>query len=200
MGRKALERKRKVPSKKVNIWLAELLIVLQEKNLEKLTIDDIAILASKSKSTIYEYFESKEDVILAACQTRVSVLSELILKNEEFQGNSIEKYKYLVESFIDILTGISISFLHQIRHHYPSSWKLINELTDNFIDLLSEYYRSGMKEGLYQPVSIELLSHLDKYFVTTIVTDKALFSDTDYSLSELVKDYLNLRLTGLLIR
>lgn len=200
MGRKSLEKKRKSPTKKVNAWLAELLLKLQGENLEHLTIDDIAKLANKSKSTIYDYFESKEDILIAACKTRIDILSTLIDKKEDYQGNPVEVYEYLVEGFTEGIADISISFLHQIKAYYPTAWRTINELTNTFVELLKTLYMQGIQEGFYHPISIDLLAHLDKYFVTEIVTNPSIFSNKKYTLSHLVKDYLKLRLTGLKVK
>ena len=63
MGRKSVSRKRKAITPKVKQWLSELLIRIQFEDLKQLTMDDIARLAGTSKSTIYEYFNSKEEII-----------------------------------------------------------------------------------------------------------------------------------------
>jgi hypothetical protein len=47
MGRKSIDRSRKNTTNKVNKWLEILLLNLQNKDIEKLTIDDFAILAKK---------------------------------------------------------------------------------------------------------------------------------------------------------
>lgn len=197
MGRKSLEKKRKIPTKKVNAWLAELLLKLQEENLENLTIDDIAKLANKSKSTIYDYFKSKEDILVAACKTRISILSTLIEEKEKYQGNPVEIYECLLEDFTEGIADISISFLHQIKIHYPDAWQTINDFTDTYVSILKELYIQGIKEGFYHSISIDLLANLDKYFITELVTNSSIFSKKEYTLSHLVKDYLKLRLNGL---
>lgn len=193
-----MSRKRKSISPKVNIWLGELLLLLQYEDLDKLTMDDIARLVGKSKSTIYEYFESKEDILLAACQTRISFLVESGLKEAQQERSTVERYERLVEIFAEGTAGISIHFLQSIKQHYPKAWELIEEFTNNYIDLLKEQYRQGMAEGIYNPISIELLGFLDRLFVTQVVTNPDFFSDEQYSVSNLVRDYLRLRLHGLL--
>lgn len=200
MGRKSLLRKRKSITKKVNKWLAELLVQLQYEDLEQLTIDDIARIAGKSKSTIYEYFESKEDILFAACETRIIVLTESILDLNKQNLDTVQLYKNLVEVFAEGAADISIIFLQNIKKYYPKAWLTIDEFTDKFIDLLQAQYQQGIKEGIYNKVSVELLGHLDKLFIIQVVTNPAIFSDEQYSISNLVRDYLNLRLTGLLKR
>jgi AcrR family transcriptional regulator len=200
MGRKSLSRKRKNITKKVNAWLSDLLVQLQHEDLEQLTMDDMARLAGKSKSTIYEYFESKEDILLAACQTRTRQLSESILKISQQNLDTVQLYEQLVEVFAAGTVGISISFLQSIKKHYPTAWSAIDELTDDFVALLKTQYEKGISEGIFNPISVELLGHIDKFFVIQVVTSPSIFSDDQYTMSNLIRDYLNLRLTGLLKR
>jgi len=200
VGRKSKIKIRKEPTQKVNLWLAELLTALQDKDLNRITIDDIATLAQKSKSTIYEYFESKEDILVAACRTRTTALADLLKTVENVSEDPIDAYQYIVGAFTEAIADISISFLHQIKSYYPRAWSTIDHLTDTFIDLLRVLYDSGVRRGHFRPMSIELLAHLDKYFVTQVVTDSAVFSDSNYTLSLLVNDYLDLRLNGLILK
>lgn len=200
MGRKSLSRKRKNITKKVNVWLSELLIQLQHEDLEKLTMDDMARLAGKSKSTIYEYFESKEDILLAACQTRTKALSESILNISQQKLDTVKLYEHLVEIFAVGTVGISLSFLQNVKQYYPKAWSVIDKFTDDFVALLKVHYEKGISEGIFNPISVELLGHIDKFFVIQVVTSPAIFSDDQYTMSNLIRDYLNLRLNGLLKR
>jgi hypothetical protein len=59
-------------------------------------------------------------------------------------------------------------------------------------------YTKGMSEGIYTKTSIELLINIDKIFVLQVVTNFSLFNDKTYTLSQLIREYLNLRLNGLL--
>ena len=159
MGRKSIVKNRKPITKRVNKWLADLLIVLQDKDLEQLTIDDIAALANKSKSTIYEYFESKEDILLAACQTRIKTLSDLLHNERAQKGNPIDRYEYLMEVLTEKLADISTFFLQKIKLHYPSSWNAIDNFTDEFVKSVTALYQEGIKQGVYYPISIDLMTN-----------------------------------------
>ncbi len=185
---------------RTNKWLGKLLLGLQQEDLEALTIDDIASIAGKSKSTIYEYFESKEDILLAACTTRTEVLTASIAKIGEQELTTVELYAQLIDIFAQGTADISIGFLQSIRQHYPAAWSVIDAFTNSFVTLLEAHYEEGMRTGIYNSVSVELLGNLDKLFITQVVTNPAVFSDKKYTLSQLVRDYLNLRLTGLLKR
>ena len=198
MGRKSIEKIRKRPTPKVNAWLATLLIDIQDADLGLLTMDDLVQISGKSKSTFYTYFERKEDVLLAACQTRIyAILYDL--GKVEFETDDVSKlYKKLIEIFANGTSGIRLSFLQSIRKYYESIWGEIEVLTDTYVGMLSSLYSRGISLGLYRDFSVELLTIMDKLFVIEIVTNSALFTDEKYSVSDLVRDYLNLRLDGLL--
>ena len=198
MGRKSIEKIRKRPTPKVNAWLATLLIDIQDADLGLLTMDDLVQISGKSKSTFYTYFERKEDVLLAACQTRIyAILYDL--GKVEFETDDVSKlYKKLIEIFANGTSGIRLSFLQSIRKYYESIWGEIEVLTDTYVSMLSSLYSRGISLGLYRDFSVELLTTMDKLFVIEIVTNSALFTDEKYSVSDLVRDYLNLRLDGLL--
>ncbi len=198
MGRKALEKIRKIPTDKINQWLKLLLVKLQTVELANLTIDDLAKLSGKSKGTIYKYFESKEEVVLAACQTRVEVVTKIILNIHQDTSTPVEvRYRQLLEEFSARLSDITISFFYDIQLYYPTSWNAINGVSDVFVTLLEDLYQQGIDKGLFRPISIELLKTLDRFFVTQVITNQAIFKDPNYTLNYLVRDYLQLRLEGL---
>ena len=200
MGRTALTKKRKPITTKVEKWLDELLLELQNKDLEKLTIDDLAKLSRKSKSTIYIYFDSKEEILLAACKTRLDAISNKIALTFQEDLDTVTLYETLVQLFTEGTSGISLYFLQNIKQNYLSAWTLIEDFTDHFIKLLKTQYKKGISEGIFNDVSVELASQLDKLFVMQVVTNPDLFNDKTYITSQLINDYLNLRLTGLLKR
>jgi AcrR family transcriptional regulator len=198
MGRKSIDKSRKNINNKVNKWLEILLLNLQNKDIDELTMDDFAVLAKKSKSTIYSYFQSKEEILLAACKTKVDALSSSIFNIIEQDLETLELYELLVKTFAEGTSSISISFLQNVKKSYPTSWSIIEVFTDNYINLLREQYKTGIEKGIFNSISIDLMSQLDKIFVLQVVTNPAIFNDKEYSISELITQYLNLRITGLL--
>ena len=198
MGRKSREKTRKTPTAKVQIWLAKLLIDLQDQDLRTLTMDDFVRISGRSKSTFYTYFEKKEDVLMAACQTRIdSIFSDL--NAIDFTAYEVsDLYRELIEVFASGTAGIRLDFLQTIRDIYPSIWQQIEVLTDAYVGLLKGLYERGMESGLYNQISVELLTSMDRMFVIELVTNTEIFTDKKYTVSDLVRDYLNLRLNGLL--
>jgi hypothetical protein len=198
MGRKSIEKIRKRPTPKVNAWLATLLIDIQDADLGMLTMDDLVRISGKSKSTFYTYFKRKEDVLLAACQTRVYDILYDLGKVDLAKDDISSIYKQLIEIFASGTAGIRLGFLQSIRKHYEAIWREIEILTDTYVGMLSSLYSRGMSMGLYKDFSVDLLTTMDKLFVIEIVTNSTLFTDEKYTVSDLIRDYLNLRLGGLI--
>ncbi len=200
MGRRAVLRERQDITPRVRLWLEQLFARIQDEDLAQMTIDDMAQLAGKSKSTIYQYFSSKEDIMEAACRHRVDAIMQSLHPIIREETNTVQQYKDLVEVFAKNTADMSIAFLQGVKEYFPSAWSVINDFTDQFIILLQAQYTKGISENLYNPISVELLGQMDKLFVSHVVSNPSLFSDNDYKLDDLIRDYLNLRLMGLLKR
>jgi hypothetical protein len=128
------------------------------------------------------------------------VISDSLLNLRQQDLDTVSLYAQLIELFAVGSSGISLSFLQDIKQHYPIVWLVVEEFTDSFVELLKDHYIKGIKEEVYNSVSIELLGNIDKLFVTQVVTNPSIFSDDKYTISNLIRDYLNLRLMGLLKR
>ena len=71
MGRKSIDKNRKGPQDKTDRWLVDLIPKLKDQDLASMTMNDLAKLLGKSKSTLYEYFESKEEILTRAVALRI---------------------------------------------------------------------------------------------------------------------------------
>ena len=101
-------------------------------------------LAKKSKSTIYVYFDSKEEILLAASKTRLESSTKAIASVLTEDLDILQLYSSLVHIFIETTVGISISYLQSIKKNYPVIWQVIEETTDYFLHLLSKQYKKKL--------------------------------------------------------
>ena len=81
--------------------LIEIARALVEKEcLTTLTIDKLVAASPYSKGTIYKHFISKEDLLMAICNTCVNELQELFIRALKFKGNSRERMVAVMVSYI----------------------------------------------------------------------------------------------------
>ncbi len=198
MGRKSTSRNRKAKNEKVERWTQAILPKLKYKDLRNLTMDDLALLMNKSKSTIYEYFTTKEEVFEYITQVRIDRLNAY--KNEI--TTEILQLDYQYETLASILTegakDISAFYLKQIQQHYPSAWKIIEEFLQGLLEDLKQFYLYGIENNLFKPISVDLLLKLDQYFILQLITDDAFFNQSKETLASTVKNYMFLKFEGLL--
>jgi len=198
MGRKSTTKSRKAKTKKVEKWTKAILPKLKHTDLGELTMDDLAILMKKSKSTIYEYFKTKEEVFEYITQIRIDYLYDY--KSEI--TSEIIQLDYQYEVLTTILSkgaqDISAFYLKQLQLHYPTAWKIIDDFLLDLLEDLKRFYKNGIESKLFKPISIDLMIKLDQYFILQLITDDTFFSNSKETLETIIKDYMLLKFEGLM--
>lgn len=191
MGRKSIDKTRKPLSKKMEIWIDNLIPAIAGQDLAKLTIDDIASLTKKSKSTIYEYFESKQDIVYTAVKRRIEKLDKLpVVSSEE---SVMLSYNSLIDWLIRHLDDISFSLLNQLKKEFEQSWELVDEFMNKLLETLKQLYGEGIKQGVFRPVSLEILIDLDEFFIMKWLSR----ADNNETIDRMIFDYVDIRLNGI---
>ncbi len=198
MGRKSIEKNRKEIDKKVDDWLRNLLPLLQNEPLQKLSINKLAKLMGKSKSTVYEYFTSKEEILLKTARLLIDDLKQLIfdpiIKQET--KSVTESYTNFMSALCNTLSGISLSFLNDLKNHYPTVWAEVDLFIEDLLFHISEIYKKGIKQKEFRKYSVDLMLMMDRFFVSQVVTNASTL-DNKLTVDVLIKEYLELRLNGL---
>lgn len=197
MGRKSILKNRKEKNQKVEQWTLAILPKLKTADLGELTMDDLALLMKKSKSTIYQYFTTKEEIFEYITQVRIDYL--YTYKNQITE--EILKLDYKCETLGRILMegakDVSSFFLRQLQEHYPTAWKIIEEFLCALLEDLKQFYILGIENNIFKPISSELLVKLDEYFIRQLITDDNFFDQTEETLESIMRDYMFLKFEGL---
>jgi len=160
-------------------------------------MDDLAILMNKSKSTIYQYFTTKEEIFEYITQVRVDQLKAY--KNEI--SGEISKLNYQYETLAKILAegvkDISPFYLKQLQIHYPGAWNIVEDFLQGLFKDLKDFYIFGIKNSMFRTVSPELLIKLDEYFIMQLLTDHTFFNNNQQTLESAIKEYIFIRFEGL---
>lgn len=184
-------------SSKTKQWLRALVPLIQDRPLDKLTIDDLAKLGGKSKSNIYSYFSSKEEIYQTALQLIIDDL-QAVVSDEILEGDEMEQaYRQIMVTISEGIEGLSIYFLDQIQSFFPSVWAIVEQFTSQLLANLALVYQKGMDTGEFRSSNVALLTALDNHFVMSIMTDSAYFQDQELSLNDLVTEYLEMRIRAL---
>ncbi|WP_442267529.1 TetR/AcrR family transcriptional regulator [Tenacibaculum sp. ZS6-P6] len=197
MGRKAIDRERKQLSKKAEVWVKELFYKVQYEKLNKLTLDDLAALIQKSKSTIYTYFKTKDEIYQTMVTMVLNDIQEVVFDELPNDSDLVVLYESILLKISDAIEGISIHFLDEIQTNFPQIWTEIKSITDKVLITFSLIYEEGMKTDVFTNLNITLLLAMDNAFIMNIMTDHERFKDENLSLKDIVSQYLQLRIKAL---
>ncbi|NNC94217.1 MAG: TetR/AcrR family transcriptional regulator [Chitinophagales bacterium] len=197
MGRKATTKIRSNDVLKKKHWVSGLILKIQERDISNLTIDELSLMMSKSKSTVYEYFQSKDEVIELAVEVHLDNLRiyPVLLKNDH--PDPVQQYREFLMLMCKGAHGIKASFLEDLKLVYPKAWSRISQFLLQVISDQKNFYLNGMKRGVFQEVSATLLSQLDYHFVFDIMANSKLYQDE--TMEQMVQDYLHVKFEGLVI-
>ena len=124
MGRKALDKERKINPKRKEEWAFQLLPFFQEQGLKGITMDKVAKALGKSKATIYKYFESREEIIAMTIAQKLSEIQHFEEKLSDQSLPYLDRYKEAVQYLSEHIGDISNLFLSDLKHELPQLWQM----------------------------------------------------------------------------
>jgi len=141
--------------------------LLDQRGLEAMTMEEIAAAAGVAKGTVYLYFQSKDDLILALL-TRVG---ENIIRDVtavlQAPGTPPEKLIRVVSVLLEYLNREHLLFpiyarelLRGEREPQDGFWRPYQELEDQFVALVTDLFAEGMAAGQFIAANPRLLTFL----------------------------------------
>ncbi len=164
----------------------------------KLSLDELADRMSVSKKTLYNHFDSKEDLHTACMRCMFDELNQKISVLTDESMNAIDSLK---EGFIGlekVLLQMSPPFIHDMQRLYPDMVYSSHATdVDFFKQRIMENIEKGIKEGLYNPkLDVSFFSQYISHSVFGFYFHSVL-SSTDFSTSDYFKKVLEFTLKGL---
>jgi len=123
----------------------------------KTTMDDVASELGMSKKTIYKFFPSKEDLVLAIAKHFMNRMKSKILPALNSDKNAIEKLGELINILAGVSEKISNKRMEEMKRHFPGIWNEIDSFrTKMMFENMTRVINQGKDEGLFidYPTSI----------------------------------------------
>jgi AcrR family transcriptional regulator len=141
--------------------------LLEQRGPDAITMEEVAAAAGVAKGTVYLYFLSKDDLILAL----ITQVGENILKDVEASlmapGTPPEKLKRMVSVLLEYLNRERLLFPlyarelsrgeRESREEFRRPYQ---ELEEKFVTLLTRLFAEGIAGGQFIPANPRLLSFL----------------------------------------
>jgi len=116
----------------------------------KTTMDEIASELKMSKKTIYKFFPSKDELVMAIAKFFMNKMKSQILPALSTDKNAIEKLADLINILAKASEKISTKRMEEIKRHYPGLWIEIDRFrTEMMFGNITKVIDQGKKEGLF---------------------------------------------------
>jgi AcrR family transcriptional regulator len=123
----------------------------------KTTMDEVASELGMSKKTIYKFFPSKEDLVMAIAKHFMNRMKGKILPALNSDKNAIEKLSELIKILAGASEKISTKRMEEMKRHFPGIWNEIDRFrTKMMFENITRVINQGKDEGLFidYPTSI----------------------------------------------
>ena len=116
----------------------------------KTTMDDVASELGMSKKTIYKFFPSKEDLVMAIAKHFMNSLKNKIVPALNSDKNAIEKLAELINILATASEKVSTKRMEEMKKHFPGLWNEIDSFrTRMMFGNITKVIEQGKAEGLF---------------------------------------------------
>ncbi|MBM4300607.1 MAG: TetR/AcrR family transcriptional regulator [Deltaproteobacteria bacterium] len=141
--------------------------LLEERGLEVMTMEEIAAAAGVAKGTLYLYFQSKDDLILALITQVGKNLLQDVEASIEALGTPPEKLSRMVSVLLEYLNRERLLFPMYARELLRGEGESregfrrpYQELEEKFVTLVTRLFAEGIAAGQFIPANPRLLTFL----------------------------------------
>jgi AcrR family transcriptional regulator len=170
---------------------------------KKTTMDEIAIASRKGKSSIYYYFESKEDIFQAVVEKEASMLRRELQEAIKLVPDPKEKLKVYVLVRMKTLKNLA-NYYDAIRSEYLSHLDFVENIRKKYDDEEISMVESILKEGAEK---MEFNIENTRLAAIAIVTalkglEIPMFwqNNADFDMEKRLDDLINILFYGLVCR
>lgn len=116
----------------------------------KTTMDEVASELKMSKKTIYKFFPSKEELVMAIAKHFMERVKSKVVPALNSDKNAIEKLAELISILAKISQKISSSRMDEIKTYFPNLWSEIDNFrTKMMFANITKVIDQGKGEGLF---------------------------------------------------
>ena len=114
---------------------------------KKTTMDEIAQSVSKGKSSIYYYFQSKEDIYKAVIEKEATLIRDELTKAISEANNPIDKLKAYVTVRMRTFHAMA-NFYEAIKNEFLTNLDFINKIREKYDKEEMQMVENFLKDGI----------------------------------------------------
>ena len=150
----------------------------------KTTMDEVASELGMSKKTIYKFFPSKDDLVMAIAKHFMEKMKAKIIPALNSDKNAIEKLGELIKILAGASEKISNKRMEEMKKYFPEIWNEIDKFhTKMMFENISKVINQGKAEGLFIDYPTPIIMNVLVSSVRTIVTPDFILNN-NFSMGE----------------
>lgn len=198
MGRKNIQKRRYKDQLIKDKYIVKLLVYFQNNGICKFSMSELANDFQISKTTLYNHFESKEEMVERALDYKLGVINEYESVLENITLSYSERYRKSMLFFCVQSFDVSSVLLKEIKSEYPNLWVKVQEFQKNVFKNLESYYKIGIEIGIFSiDVNPHLLSLSDQQFFDSL-SKKNIFQSIELDIISVFNHHYKVRFNGIL--
>lgn len=169
-------------------YVKKIMNVIRTQGFQTLTIQDIARLMNMSRASLYNYFSSKEDIVMEltnSCTSYIHKAGQLISNEELPYPLRLQK---VFEQAVFSAFYTSDIYLNDLKRSCTVLYNQKMESKKEQMATIHSFYLSGMKAGIFHKLNPAILIIQDEVVLSKLVNSPFLF-EKDLSLKQALCDY-----------
>lgn len=180
-------------------WLRRIAELFMRLGIKSLTMDDVARELGISKKTLYQFVESKDDLVNKVIELH---LSEECARSEEVAKvakDALDEMLIVLKENVGDMQRMKANIIFELQKYHRDAWEQLQEYQRGFLyKVVRDNLERGIREGLYRDdfdADIVTKLHLAQSFA---IFDETWFPKPPYSGETLFKEAIMLYLQSIL--
>lgn len=174
------------------------LAALEEMKLHslKFTMEDIARRLRMSKSSLYKFVASKDELVEKAVALAMAAYDRREAEILAGSGDPDAKVRMLVRVYMDYTRMLSAAVLRDMEVLYPALHARCRTFINEKIETCMELFTAGIEEGLYRAVDLSVLRR-SLFAAVTALSDSDFLEEAGLTYSGAIEKLGDILLDGL---
>ena len=136
-------------------------LVFSKYGFRKTTLDDIAAIIGKRKSSLYYYFKSKEEIFEAVLEIEILIMKDELLDAVKKERTPRAKFRRYILKRMELFHKL-VNFYSAIQKEYIEHLSFIEKIREKYdeqeILIISDILEEGIRKKIFTVVDVRLTS------------------------------------------
>ncbi len=172
-------------------WLRRTEDLFMRYGIKSLTMDDVARELGISKKTLYQFVESKDDLVIKVIERHLVEEKDRDCINQGDAENALHEIFMVLQQSSSDFQRMKSNLIYELQRFHRAAWEKIQDYQQKHLfQVVLDNLHRGVREGLYRDnFSPDIVARLHNASVFTLF-DEAYFPSSKYSREEILREYL----------